>query len=70
VLPDSLTDLREQIISLIEQPYLLSGYARRAYEHAIQFNPQRQASAYMTLYRNTCRRKEMQRCASYSSTTH
>lgn len=70
VLPESLADLREQITSLIEQPYLLAGYARRAYEHAIQFNPQKQASSYMNLYRNTCRRKEMQRCASYSSITH
>jgi glycosyltransferase involved in cell wall biosynthesis len=70
VLPHSRDDLREQITSLIEQPYLLAGYARRAHEHAIQFNPQRQAASYMNLYRNTCRRKEMQPCASYSSITH
>jgi glycosyltransferase involved in cell wall biosynthesis len=70
VLPDSPSDLREQIATLIEQPYLLAGYAQRGYEHALQFNPQRQAASYMNLYRNTCRRKEMQPCASYSSITH
>lgn len=70
VLPDSPSDIREQITSLIEQPYLLAGYAQRAHEHALQFNPQRQAASYMNLYRDTCRRKEMQPCASYSSITH
>lgn len=70
VLPDSPADLREQIASLIDQPYLLAGYAQRAHEHAIQFNPQRQAVSYMNLYRTTCRRWEMQPCASYSSITH
>ena len=70
VLPDSRTSLRDQITSLIEEPYLLAGYAQRAHEHAMQFNPQRQAASYMNLYRNACRRKEVQPCASYSSITH
>jgi glycosyltransferase involved in cell wall biosynthesis len=70
VMPESSSDLREQITSLIEQPYLLAGYARRAHEQAIRFNPQRQAAAYIDLYRNACRRRQMHSCASYSSITH
>jgi glycogen(starch) synthase len=68
--PASADELHDALADLIAHPRTLSLFGKRARHRAGQFNPQRFASAYWSLYRSLRGPGECETCDSSSSITH